>query len=155
MLSTAGGAGSWARSAAGSPRRSKPAVRNWRKRRIGKGRRVGGPDPGGSGTGLRLGAGQRAERKPLAIGRHIDFDLVSSSEVSQQYLLAERILDVALDRALQRAGAVVLIVAVLDQELDRGRRELDLVAQAALNLLEQDRHDLRDVVLGQRVEDDD
>src|SRR5688500_9030685 len=156
MLSTAGGAGSWPKSNAGPPTRRKPAVRMGRERRISRGRRWARRTPGGARrAALGLGAGQCPERQPLAVGRDIDLDLVAAAEVAHENPLAERILDVALDGPLQRAGPIVLVIAVLDQELYRRRGELDLVAQPPLYLAQEDGDDLRDVVLGERVEHDD
>src|SRR5712691_3443365 len=156
MLSTVGGASSWAQSAAGAPPREATAAEISRKRCISNGWRVSTPDPSGCPAygALSLRAGQRPECQPLAVGCHIHLDLVAAAEVSHQDPLAERILDVALDGALEGSSAEVLVVAVIDQELDRSGREPDLVTQAPLHLAQQNRDDLRDVVFVERVKDD-
>ena len=86
---------------------------------------VGGGRAGSGGgrraAALGLGAGQRPEGQPLAVGRDVDLDLVAAAELAHEDLLAERILDVPLDRPLERPRAVALVVAVLDQEVDGGR----------------------------------
>ena len=123
MLSTVGGCWSWA-----GERRRRPQQEGHggeameRKRCIRTRSEVGAPAPGSRrASGLGLGAGQRPEGQPLAVGRDVHLDLVAAAELAHEDLLAERILDVPLDRPLERPGAVVLVVAVLDQELDRGR----------------------------------
>src|SRR4051812_47792845 len=91
--------------------------------------------PGAGPSGL--GSGQRPEDQSLAIGRHIDLDFVPPTELSHENLLAERILDVPLNRALQRPSSVVLVVTMFHQERGCGGGELDLVAQPALYLTQQ------------------
>src|SRR5688572_21054799 len=115
------------------------------------------PYPEGFFSGLR-GAAQNPEVELFAIGREIHFDLVALRELGEEDLLRERILDELLDRPLQRPCTEFLIIAVLHQELGGGLSQLErelLVTQALLNILEEDRHDLRDVLLRERVEDDD
>ena len=105
-----------------APSRRATAARNGRKRCISTGWKWARRPPGGAGAGgSGLGAGQGPEGQPLAVGRDIHLDLVAPAELAHEDLLAERILDVLLDRPLERPGAVVLVVAVLDQEVDRGR----------------------------------
>src|SRR6185295_9291519 len=144
MLSTTGGLWSWARRAAGPPRRRATAAR------IGEGRCI---SPGWVRRQRRrmaasgLGDGQRPEDQPLAVGSDIHLDFVAAPELAHEDLLTEWILDVALDRPLQRAGPEALVVPVLDQEIDRSRGQPDLIAQPALHLPQENRHDLRDVLL--------
>src|SRR5690242_162056 len=148
MLSMVGGCWSWASSAAGTPVRRATAAAMGRSCCIRTRLEVGAPAPGSRrGAALGLGVGQRPEAQPLTVGRDVHLDLVAASELAHEDLLAERILDVPLDRPLERPGAIALIVPVFDQEIGRGRRELDLVAQTPLHFLEQDGHDLRDVLL--------
>ena len=116
MLSTAGGPGSWAaeppalhRGAAGGKMEEYDASAR------GGGKRGGLPRKPRRAA-LCLGTGQRPEDQPFAVRRNIYLDLVSPAEVAHEDLLAQRVLDVALDGTLQRAGSVVLVVAVLDQE---------------------------------------
>src|SRR5205823_3939581 len=110
----------------------------------------------GEAGGSRLGAGERAEPQAFLVRGHVDLDLVAPRELADQDLLRQRILDVLLDRALQRARAEVLVIAVVHEETrGRGRqpeREL-LVAQALLDLAQQDRHDLGDVLPAERSEE--
>src|SRR2546430_11685863 len=72
-------------------------------------------------TLFRSRAGERAERQPFLVRGRVDLDLLAPRELADQDLLRERILDVLLNRALQRARAEVLIVPALHQEV-RGRR---------------------------------
>ena len=67
--------------------------------------------------GLRLG--ERAELELLTIGAHVDLDLVAGSELAQQDLVGQGVLNVALDRALQGPRPERLVVAMLDEELTR------------------------------------
>jgi len=71
--------------------------------------------------------------------------------------LRQRVLDVLLNGALQGTGAEMLIVAVIDQKVGRALRQAQrelLFAEPFLHVAREDRHDLRDVLPGQRVEDD-
>src|SRR5882724_2947576 len=114
MLSTVATACSWARIATGVPNARNTAATNDGSRCIRTGWRVGAParmDRRWAGLGLR--PSQRPEREPLAIGRDIHFDLVAAAEIPHEDLLAQRILDIALDRALERARPVTLVVPVL------------------------------------------
>ena len=59
--------------------------------------------------------GQDAELQFLLLrGRDLNFDLIPLGELAQQDLLGERILDVPLNRPLERTSAVVLVVPVVD-----------------------------------------
>ena len=70
--------------------------------------------------GLRSRARQDTEVQPFrTIRRDIDLDLVAFREVAHENLLGERILDELLDRPLERTRAVLLVVAVLHQEIGR------------------------------------
>src|SRR5258708_14084498 len=106
---------------------------------------------------LRLRARERTELQPLAVAGRVDLDLVALGEVADQDLLGERVLDIALDGPLERPGAEVLVVAVLDQEIARriGQLERELfVGEPAGQLLQHDPDDLRDVFARERVEYD-
>src|SRR3990172_2338343 len=70
-----------------------------------------------TGRVLRLGAGQGPELQPFTIERGIHLDFVAATEVPLQDLLGQRVLDEPLDGALQGPRAVVLVVAVLHQEV--------------------------------------
>src|SRR5206468_13038108 len=103
-------------------------------RRTGAGRaRQDSGRGGGQGGASRLQAGESPERQALLVGRDVDFDLVAAREVADQDLLREGILDVLLNRALERPRAVVLVVAVIHEEVARRRRQPQrelLLAQA-------------------------
>src|SRR5919197_276951 len=78
----------------------------------------------------------------------IDEDRRAGAELAPEDEVGQRVLDVALDRAAQRPGAHRRVVALLDEELLRGVRELDrglvladLVAQPLHHQID-DRHDL-------------
>ena len=92
------------------------------------------------------------------IRRDVDLDLVPPRELAHQNLLRQRILDELLDRPLERPRAILLVVAVLHQEVGRrlgeAEREL-LLRQPLANVLEQHADDLRDVLAAERMEDDD
>src|SRR5262245_46830297 len=79
----------------------------------------------------RVRAGQRAEDQLVAFGRQVDLQLFSPAQVARQHPLAQRILDVLLDRALERASPVILVVAFGNQEIGRGGGELDLVSDSS------------------------
>ena len=70
-----------------------------------------------------------------------DEDRLALLDVAAKDGLGERVLEVVLDRAAQRAGAVLLVVALLDQELLRLGRELerDLAVDEALRELARSR----------------
>src|SRR5215208_6727915 len=92
MLSTMGGWSSWASSAAGPPRKRATAARRGRRRCIRTRSEEGAPAPIGAGARrLGLGAGQRPEGQPFAIGRDVHFDFVATTEVAHEDLLAERV----------------------------------------------------------------
>src|SRR5207244_1346463 len=81
-------------------------------RGAGRGRRstTGGRKRAAGGSRLRAGEG--AEGEALLVRRHVYLDLVAARELADQDLLRERVLDVLLDRPLQRPGAEVLVVPV-------------------------------------------
>src|SRR5437762_5063545 len=56
-------------------------------------------------------AAKYAEIELLAVSGEVHFDLVALGELSEQDLLGERVLDVLLDRSLQRACSELLVVA--------------------------------------------
>src|SRR5574338_735842 len=143
------GGGFWAASGAASARPAavtRAAISRMRSRRRWEVR--AGPVPARSGSGLLTGQG--AEYEAFLVLGNIDFDLVPAADFAQQDLFAERILDVALDGAAQRAGTEVLVIALLDQEIERGGREPHFIAQPALNFAQQDRDDARNMLPVQR-----
>src|SRR5688572_18964025 len=166
MLSTGGETTSWAEAGRVPVRNARTGKTSARKRFIAKwsvvsdqrsGFREGYPGSlSADHCPLRLRPGPRegAERQLVLPGCDIHLDLVAPGELAGQNLLAQGIFDVALDRALERPGSVGLVIAMLDQEIGRGRRELDLVPDPALHVLEQHPDDLGDVALVQRMEDD-
>src|SRR5687768_11276022 len=92
-----------------------------------------------------------------AVGRHVDLDLVATTELAGQDLLRQRVLDEALDCALQWSCAEALVVALLREEVARRRGELErelLLRETLLNVPQQNSDDLADVLLRQRVEHD-
>src|SRR5215208_2747982 len=73
---------------------------------------------------LRLGRRARDSELELGpVGRDVDLDLVPLRKLTQEDLLRERVLDVALDRPLQRPGPEVLVEPVLGEELRGCLRE--------------------------------
>src|SRR5581483_9193580 len=77
------------------------------------------PSPEPRRSGLRCRARQYAEVQPLAVRRDVDLDLVALREVAHEDFLRERILDELLNRSLERTRAILLVVAVLHQEVGR------------------------------------
>ena len=72
--------------------------------------------------------------------------------------LGQRILDVLLDRPAELPGAVGRVVPLLDQEVEGGLGGLELdalLAELGVDPVDHQPDDLRDVLLGQGVEDDD
>src|SRR3990172_2387231 len=107
---------------------------------------------------LRLGAGQHSEDELIAFRAHVHLDLVARREIAGQDLLGERILHVALQRALERASPEMLIVPVLHQEVRGCLGQVEGIAglgHAGLHLGEQDAHDQAYVRAIQGVEYDD
>src|SRR5690606_27070782 len=93
-----------------------------------------------------------------ALRSHVHLDLVAARELAHQDLLRERILEVTLDRPAERTSTEALVVAVVDEVLDRRIRQLELqllLLEPALDLREEDMNDLADLLLRQRMEDDD
>src|SRR5678816_881229 len=112
-----------------------------------------------SPKGLRLGrACQDTEVQSLrTVGSHVHLDLVASREVAHQNLLGQRVLDELLNGSLERTGTVLLVVAVLDQEVRPRIGELErqlFLGQPLPHVFEQHAHDARDVLPGERMEDD-
>src|SRR6476620_2809238 len=149
--------GCWACRSAG-PARSRAARNAWRSGRAIMRPGGGRPPPARGGRGRRSPSGLRArqgtEDQAVALRGDIDLDFLTTTELAGQDPLGERVLDVALDGPLEGAGAVLGIEPVVGQEGDGALRQAHLVPQAALHFAEQDRDDLRDVGLVQRVEDD-
>src|SRR5216117_2009356 len=95
---------------------------------------------GSVSRGSRLRAGECPERQALLVGSDVHLDLVALCEISDEDLLRQRVLDVLLNGALEGPRAVVLIVAVIDQEIRRRLREAQrqlFLAQALLHVARQ------------------
>src|SRR5262245_54399206 len=87
-----------------------------------------------------------------------DADHVAGTEIAAQDTLCERILQLLLDRALQRPRPVDGIEARLREAVARSGIELEAdlaLAQASLQVLELDIDDLANVLLLERVKHDD
>src|SRR5207247_416659 len=88
----------------------------------------------------------------------IDLDL-AATQVAANELLGQRIFDVTLDGAAQRTRAVRAVLAGdLDNPVDDFGRQGDLelpVGQVLVQLVDQQLHDPPQVVVGERLEDDD
>src|SRR5579864_6100774 len=157
MLSTGGvGAGSCARATADPPRLTDRTATKRTESRIKTCKKGAAPPAEGrtAPRALRPGAGKGAEDESITLGGNRDLDLVAPTELADEDPLTERVLDIALDRPLERPGPIALVVALLDEEVDGRRGEAHFVAHPALHVLEQDRHDLRDMLPRERVEDD-
>src|SRR4029078_705420 len=63
------------------------------------------------------GAGRHPERELVLLRGDVDLDLVPLGELAEEELLRERVLDVALERPLQRARPVRLVVPLADEEV--------------------------------------
>src|SRR4029078_5031800 len=101
---------------------------------------------------------QHLEIEPLAVWGDVHLDLVVPREFTHENLLAKRILDELLNRPITRPGTVLLVIAVLDEEVGRliGQLERELfLGQALPHVLEQHADDLRDVLAAERIEDAD
>src|SRR5215216_627984 len=88
----------------------------------------------------------------------IDDDGVALLKLALEHLERQRVQHAALDRALERAGAVDRVVALLDEQVLGGVGELErdlALAQAAHEAGELDLDDLAQLLLRERVEDDD
>src|ERR1043165_1556096 len=69
--------------------------------------------------------GQDPELECIAAWRDVDLQLVTASELADENFLGERILDVLLNRPLQWPSAVLLVVAMLDEEIGRRARQFE------------------------------
>src|SRR6185295_1690808 len=88
----------------------------------------------------------------------VDFDF-AAAEVSADEFLGQRVLDVPLDRPAERTRAVRAVLARdLDDPVDdfggQGDAELP-VHEVVVELSDQERHDAPQVLVAQRLEDDD
>ena len=93
----------------------------------------------------------------LGLALAVDQDRRAGLELAAEHEVGERILDEALDRAAQRAGAHRRVVALLDQQLLRLLGELDaglVLAHLLAQALQHQVDDRLDLVLRQLVEDD-
>src|SRR6185503_7200208 len=107
-----------------------------------------------SSSGFFLDALHESERVTLGD----DADDVAGAEIAAQDTLRERILQLLLNRALQRPRPVDGVEAGLREPIARGgiERKLDLaVGEPPLQILELDIDDLAAVLLLERVEHDD
>src|SRR5258706_5436865 len=88
----------------------------------------------------------------------LDTDARTPRPLSAQYELRERILEVLLDRAIERPGSERRVEPAIDEQFDGlgGDIELDLLdPQTLLDLAQQDSDDAPHVVAREGVEDDD
>src|SRR5919199_296896 len=124
----------------------------------------GGAVLGGAGRLDRRGVGQlrllrtpEGEHGPPALALDVPDDDLAGLELAVEDLLGQGVLDVALDRAAQRAGPQDGVVALRRQQhLGRGR-ELDahvLVPEALVDPGDHQVDDLDDLLLRQLREDD-
>ena len=104
----------------------------------------------------RRALGREHERSAHEVG--VAGDPVARPELAGDEGPRERVLDEALDRPLERPGPERGIRPLADDERRRGRRELErevLPAEPARQVGQQQLHVDDEVLLGQRVEDDD
>ena len=116
----------------------------------------GAPLPASSTGGGSTTPFDRAEHDLFAVG--VDDDRVAGVEFLPQDLLGQRVLDEALDRTAQRPGTERGVVAPLGEQQLRRVRELEtetLRLELACEPLDQQVDDLRDLLGGELVEDDD
>src|SRR5262245_64472 len=104
-------------------------------------------------TSLQLTSGTIGERAGVEV--HLD---VASPQVAADELLRERILDITLDGAAQRPGAVRAVLAGdLDNPVDdfRGQRDFQLaIGEVLVELRDEQRHDAPQILVGECLEDD-
>src|SRR5450631_1322324 len=89
--------------------------------------------------------------------RCVDCDLVAVADAAIEDLSGERILDQALDGALERTGSVGAIVAGFEDGLARGRRQVDgdlAIGQQLLQVSEAEIDDVRELLFAEWMEDD-
>src|SRR5207245_1625315 len=109
-------------------------------------------------TGLGSGRGGRGllERELAVLG--VDHDRVALAELVLEQALRQRVLDLALDRALQRPGAVSRIPAGIRDQLLRRRRQHEVDAalrEAIADPVELQLDDVAELVARERLELDD
>jgi hypothetical protein len=86
-----------------------------------------------------------------------DLDHAALGELAEEQLFRQRLLDVLLDHAAQRAGAHLVVVALVGQPFGGGLGQLDghvAVHQLGLELQDELLDHLQDDLLGQRREAD-
>src|SRR5258708_24236455 len=114
-----------------------------------------GPLNRGPASGRLSGGGffrRLVEQHPAATP--VDVDRVLRREAAFEDALRERVLDLRLDRALERPRAVDRVEADLGELADRGVRDLEAevhLRKPRLQRVELDARDRLDVLLGERV----
>src|SRR4029453_7663784 len=94
----------------------------------------------------------------LAVGRALDHDGRARRELGLEDEVGQRVLDVALDRPAQRARSHRGVPALVDEQVLRVLRELELqlaLGQRLADAAQEELHDGLDLVLRELVEDDD
>src|SRR5918997_121535 len=117
---------------------------------------VGSPPVGWGSAALLRGWHLGPEGQGVAFA--VDEDRVAWAELAADDTATKWVLDVAPDRAGQRAGAELRVVALLGEELLGGLRDLDgdlLALEVLVEAPEHDVHDLEHVLPAERLEDDD
>src|SRR6202012_4076930 len=108
------------------------------------------------GSGHRGTLASLLEREFTAV--HANADAVTGGELVAQNALRERVLDLLLDRALERPRAVHWIEAGLADQITRLVVQLELEVafeQSAPQVLQLDLHDRPDLLGAQRMKHDD
>src|SRR5204862_3502865 len=97
---------------------------------------------------------RRGLEHELAVGR-VGTDDRTVAELAREHLYRKRVLELALDRPLERARAVGRVVSVLDQELGRRIAQLERdppVSQPPPQALDLEAHDLAELVAVEPLE---
>src|SRR5215468_634121 len=159
-----GRAGVWAWATPSRPTPSKASVRAKKMERAYLPRGVmsrGRNRPRGVALALRqhetrLGDLDLAEGEVSVL--HVDLDARAFTELPPHDGFRHRILHVLLDRATELAGSVRGVVPLLDEEIEGGRRRLQLdalVPELLVDARHHELHDGRDVLPRERVKHDD
>src|SRR6476646_2365615 len=114
----------------------------------------------GDGVPLRTGAlgGRSHPGKAQMLVRSLGANGVALVEVALENLERDRVLELALDHALERPSPVYRIVALRGQELLGLRRDLEPDVpgrQQIVQVAQLDVHDVHQVLAAERTEDDD
>src|SRR3954470_8484132 len=115
-------------------------------------------DRRGVGQVDRLGLATERELLVRVLALDVHHDDLTRGQLAVEDLLAQRVLDLALDGPAQRPGTQDRVEAAVGQQLLGGRRHLErhvLVRQLALHAGEHEVDDPDDLVLAQLVEHDD